>query len=199
MERTQVQVNIMEHKPVNSAPACVQKIKEIKPVVVKKKCFNCGADWPHEKKCPAYGKTCHKCSGANYFATVCRDKNGNNQNNQKSGGFQYQDRKKIYTVSSKNSSDEVRENAFDMYSITNNTSTPKYSCELKLNGVDVTLQVDSGADVTTVNNKLFQKINGGNELLTISDDNFPLLKTYTGETVSIRPIGVVNVPVEHHN
>ena len=58
---------------------------------------------------------------------------------------------------------------------------------------------DNGADVTIVNNKLFQKINGGNELLTISDDNLPLLKTYTGETVSIRQIGVVNVPVEHHN
>lgn len=36
-------------------------------------CSRCGSKHP-PKTCPAYGKTCHACKGANHFSTVCRKK-----------------------------------------------------------------------------------------------------------------------------
>ena len=48
-------------------------------------CRNCGGQWPHaqgKKSCPAFGKTCLKCSKANHFAKFCRggSHKGNSQN-----------------------------------------------------------------------------------------------------------------------
>ncbi|VDI15600.1 Hypothetical predicted protein, partial [Mytilus galloprovincialis] len=43
---------------------------------VKKKttCRNCGGDFPHANKCPAFGKSCNSCKKLNHFASVCRSK-----------------------------------------------------------------------------------------------------------------------------
>ena len=37
-------------------------------------CYNCGRAFPHERSCPAKGKTCNKWGKQNHFATVCREK-----------------------------------------------------------------------------------------------------------------------------
>ena len=45
---------------------------------------------------------------------------------------------------------------------------------------------------------MFHKVENGNERLYISTENMPTLRTYTGETNSIKPIGIIqNVPVEY--
>ena len=38
----------------------------------KRKCFNCGGDWPHEKNCPAKGKKCRECGKLGHFSEVCQ-------------------------------------------------------------------------------------------------------------------------------
>lgn len=42
----------------------------------KTRCGNCGQlhDKSNRSKCPAYGKTCHKCKKANHFKKMCRSK-----------------------------------------------------------------------------------------------------------------------------
>ena len=37
-------------------------------------CFNCGGTYPHEKSCPAKGKTCHSCGKTNHFEKMCKKK-----------------------------------------------------------------------------------------------------------------------------
>ena len=38
-------------------------------------CWNCGYRHDHSKElCPAFGKTCNKCSKKNHFAAKCRSK-----------------------------------------------------------------------------------------------------------------------------
>lgn len=42
----------------------------------KKSCGRCGKTH-EEKKCPAFGKRCHRCNGANHYQKCCRSKNVN--------------------------------------------------------------------------------------------------------------------------
>ena len=40
----------------------------------EKTCSRCGLFWPHtlDKPCAAKGQTCHKCTGRDHFARVCK-------------------------------------------------------------------------------------------------------------------------------
>jgi len=43
----------------------------------KQQCFNCGGAYPHDagkQSCPAYQKTCYRCSKKNHFSRYCRQK-----------------------------------------------------------------------------------------------------------------------------
>ena len=43
----------------------------------KTKCGLCGCNYPHQNRCPAQGKSCHKCGKLNHFSKVCRSKTSN--------------------------------------------------------------------------------------------------------------------------
>ncbi|XP_070579289.1 uncharacterized protein [Ptychodera flava] len=38
------------------------------------KCYNCGGKYPHDKACPAKGKSCNFCKKQNHFAKCCRSR-----------------------------------------------------------------------------------------------------------------------------
>ena len=57
-----------KHKP-KPASAMNQSCKRIEST----KCGRCGRQHPH-KMCPAWGKTCLKCSRKHHFAEICRSK-----------------------------------------------------------------------------------------------------------------------------
>ena len=44
----------------------------------KQKFRNCGGSYPHEKRCPAFGATCHNCDKPNHYAKCCRSSKPNN-------------------------------------------------------------------------------------------------------------------------
>ena len=48
-----------------------------------KSCKYCGTSHV-PKKCPAYGKQCHKCGRMNHFVNVCQDKRGRSKSHQRS-------------------------------------------------------------------------------------------------------------------
>ena len=41
----------------------------------REQCYRCGGSYPHNEKCPATNKTCHKCNKTDHFAKCCRSKN----------------------------------------------------------------------------------------------------------------------------
>ena len=49
----------------------------------RKGCKYCGTSHP-PKKCPAYGKKCHKCGNTNHFGNICLDFRGRSQSWQQS-------------------------------------------------------------------------------------------------------------------
>lgn len=49
----------------------------------RKSCRYCGTSHP-PKKCPAYGKKCHKCGRTNHFGNVCQDPRGRSKSSRRS-------------------------------------------------------------------------------------------------------------------
>ena len=47
--------------------------------LTKRKCNNCGYDWPHVQRCPAQGKICNNCKKVEHFEQVCRSSKQNHQ------------------------------------------------------------------------------------------------------------------------
>ena len=40
--------------------------------LTKRKCNNCGYDWPNVQRWPAQGKVCNNCKKVGHFEQVCR-------------------------------------------------------------------------------------------------------------------------------
>ncbi len=81
----------------------------------KKRCGYCGYDLPHKgPKCPAEGKKCNNCSGANHFERACRKpSNGkssnashNNNVNSNNRNSSISSNKRVYHVTESKESDK---------------------------------------------------------------------------------------------
>ena len=162
-------------------------------------CYNCGGEWPHKGQCPAHGKICKKCGRKNHFARVCKSKQlapPRISNKTYHGGDNKAKPNKVRNIEEQNdeySSDS--DGVYSMYHISGTHSSNKYTCEIMINGKMVQMEVDSGSDVSLISEEVFNQIKEGDVMLEMLSKK-PVLSTYTGETCSIQPLGVVeNIPV----
>ncbi|XP_071123320.1 uncharacterized protein [Mytilus edulis] len=53
------------------------------------KCYRCGREghFGKDPSCPAQGKTCNKCGKSGHFGTVCKTKQGGQQNQRRYGKY----------------------------------------------------------------------------------------------------------------
>ena len=72
MEISAIQAAEMSNK--NEQTYKITKTIHNKSLNDDKKCFRCGKSWPHEKHCPAMGKTCTICNKMYHFSSVCRSR-----------------------------------------------------------------------------------------------------------------------------
>ena len=167
-----------------------------------KTCYNCGGTWPHGKgkKCPAYGKKCNKCGVRNHFAAQCK----------KSGPVHSVEQIELASNSSipvASESDEAYEFG-ELFEVNEENPRVKeapstsshvrkaYKCDLLVNGVKMTFQVDTGASTSLMNENSYKELGHTKKL----HQSAIILKTYTGE--KIVPKGSVWVDVdykEQHN
>ena len=121
----------------------------------KQICRNCGGIWPHreDKPCIAKGKTCFGCGKQNHLQKMCRSK----QNKPKSANInatEIEGRSDSGPGPSKfdsSSSDEYT------YSVSvNRNNTPEV--ELIVNGVPITVLLDSGASVNILAKHHYDKM-----------------------------------------
>lgn len=93
-ELAEIQAAGMEHESANeSANALKKQIKKRSSETdntskrrvnqAGRKCYNCAGDFPHEKECPARGKTCTACGNFNHFAIACRSTRNSRARNTK--------------------------------------------------------------------------------------------------------------------
>ena len=69
------QVEGMTSEDIVAAISNYRKKKQHAPgqkILTKRKCNNCGYDWPHVQRCPAQGKVCNNCKRVGHFEQVCR-------------------------------------------------------------------------------------------------------------------------------
>ncbi|CAC5394862.1 unnamed protein product [Mytilus coruscus] len=112
---------------------------------VKKKttCRNCGGDFPHANKCPAFGKSCNSCKKMNHFAAVCRSKrNGTNTYKRKVNKVENYE----YDDAHDSSSDDgyifgLRENTV------NKVQKGQPKINVKINNSNVDILIDTGSSM----------------------------------------------------
>ena len=166
----------------------------------KKSCGLCGGEYPHQGDCPAKGKKCRNCGILNHFARVCRK-----PRNQPKHVFS-QHRKNAHpthqvATSTTGQADSAPEapvgepcRTYELFNIPEKKVSP-YLLSLTVNGIDISMEIDTGASRSLISDTTFSQLeNGAHKLhLTTTRDK---LRTYTGEEFT--PLGCVTVPV-HHN
>ncbi|CAL9686008.1 unnamed protein product [Knipowitschia caucasica] len=109
----------------------------------KRDCERCGNKHA-PKQCPAYGKDCRKCGGRNHFAKCCFAK------------------RKVHMVrqdKTASSGDEEEPLYLDAVTLTDMDGTEdEWIAHLNVNGVEVPLKIDTGAEINVLPLKYFNKL-----------------------------------------
>ncbi|CAG2200145.1 unnamed protein product [Mytilus edulis] len=128
------------------------------------KCYRCGREghFGKDPSCPAQGKTCNKCGESGHFGTVCKTKQGGQQNQRRYGKYGHKSAKGIvnyvesdddeYAFIVKNQSD--KNDAF----IVKNQSDKNDDIEINAGGINIKCVIDSGASVNIISSALREKL-----------------------------------------
>ena len=150
----------------------------------KKKCRNCGYDFPHkpETKCPAEGKTCNYCNKRNHFEAVCRSK--------------VKQPKYVRTVEDSDSDSDISSNytfgllcnKADEHVNSVHPSQPKIN--IKLNGYLMKILIDTGSSVNVIDENTYLQIKDKPKL-TKTDT-----KIYAYGSTSVKILGKMQATFE---
>lgn len=110
-----------------------------------KYCDRCGNKHA-PKQCPAYEKNCSKCGGKNHFAKCCLKK-----------------KKKVHTLRwdrAANGSNDEEPLYLDAITLTDKDGDEdEWIAHLNVNGVEVPLKIDTGAQINVLPYKYFKRLN----------------------------------------
>ena len=145
--------------------------------------FRCGGQFHDADKCRYKNEECFKCYKKGQRANKCRSSRGR-RNGRKSGHTHHME------------TTEEEEEEYTMFHMITKEKEP-YRVELKLNGVHTSMEIDTGAAASIINEETYKRISEGNQV-----KNRPQLetakvklRTYTGELVKV--IGTLNVIVKY--
>ena len=139
-----------------------------------KECYRCGGKHDHTK-CRFKKKTCHKCGKIGHIAKVCRSSRSTSsekgQQKQKGKNFRKEKRwgSEINKVEQKQSDEELAYNLFSL-----KDKTVPYRENLTVNDIDISMEIDTGASFSVINEKTFQEISRGKENLALKQTEISL-------------------------
>lgn len=124
----------------------------------KKACTRCGWRNHESNNCKFKDSVCHSCSKTGHLASVCRSKNKTN----KSGDSL----KYISNSNLNNNFDQFDDNSFNfsIYSVSNGVSDERYLVPVKLDGVDMEIECDSGSPCIIIPFTLFRRLSNQEKL-----------------------------------
>ncbi|PIK53193.1 hypothetical protein BSL78_09903 [Apostichopus japonicus] len=124
----------------------------------KKKCYQCGHDFPHQGLCPAKGKECHSCGKIGHYARMCQSTRTKPQqhkiDNRRKGLNNIETSKESEQSKSTTSHDDDNVSyTFVISRIGSASSGP--SVIVKVEHTEITALIDSGAKVNIIDEETF--------------------------------------------
>ena len=151
----------------------------------RRECFRCGGQFQDADKRRYKNEDYFKCHKKGHKASkCCSNRKPGCQNGRKCGNMHHME------------TAEEEEEEYTMFHMTTKEKEP-YRVKLKLNGIHRSMEVDTGAAATIINEETYKRISEGNQV-----KNRPQLetakvklRTYTGEVVKVIP--TLNVIVKY--
>ena len=155
-------------------------------------CYRCGGKHKSED-CKFKEDECYYCHKKGHIAKKCKAKRRDNNANKSREDQQTTEARKYRQTTNYLGEDQDLLGSYSMYTVGASRSKP-YCVNIKVNGQDVKMEVDTGASVTVINEQTFRQTLKSTPKIQPSDAN---LHTYTGEEIKV--VGVIQVPVEYNN
>ena len=161
-----------------------------------KECYRCGGKHDHTK-CRFKTEKCHQCGKIGHIAKVCRSAKKVSSEKRLKQGKNFRGKKgrdsEMNKVEQQQSDEEL---AYNLFSFKDKDRTPPYREKMTVNGIDINMEIDTGASFSVINEKTLQEISRGKGNLDLKQTEISL-RTYTGEKIS--PKGITEVVVEYNN
>ena len=180
--------NENSNKVGNSNPGLVQKHRAPpNQNNTKNECGRCGHEGHHsgdKHKCPGYKTQCDYCGYTGHFARKCMKKLR-----------KMAEKRNIHSTfaeeneNAQHNTDLLDESSYS-FQINSVYEKKRINCDLKINGVNVTMQLDSAADLTTIPENIANTLPN----LVIDRKTKPLIRAYNEQPVEV--IGVAKVDAQ---
>ena len=163
-------------------------------------CYRClGAHSP--AVCRFKDVACSFCKKTGHIARACRSKRGPVQKDTHKSTYTTRRKnlrdmpKRAHQITDSEADHFPNESTYTLFNMNTNRVKP-IQVTVNVNGVDITMEVDTGASVSIISESTYRKYweKGQAPPIVPSRTN---LKTYTGEQLSIK--GVINVTVKYEN
>lgn len=131
-------------------------------------CFRCGGRFHKANSCKFAGETCRKCGTVGHLSRVCRKARLNGENNQIEEILENENLQEINILSAK--------------------SNDKFKVDIKLEGHSMTMELDTGAALSSISLKEYKRLGIKNKLHKIT----VIMRTYTGEIIVPTGVAIVH-------
>ena len=152
-------------------------------------CYRCGGD-QEASSCKLKETKCYSCQKKGHTAKKCRNRN-KGQDKKSLRKDETKDQKSSNYFLDASDSKEKTEEAYTMYRVTGDKNKA-ITIDISLCGTPKTMELDTGASRTLLNQRTYTKLCGK---LGPLKETEALLSTYTGEGIPVA--GVVSVPVKY--
>lgn len=152
----------------------------------KEVCYRCGQTNHKASECRFKETTCHNCGKKGHINTVCRSKKQPQR-----GKRQFQRHKGTTKwVATNDSGEDTEETDVEVYSVGKRSNHP-ILVEVRINGQELTMEVDTGAAVSIISEQRLKKVLPDAEIKATNVK----LRTYTSERIPL--VGVTQVTVKY--
>ena len=159
--------------------------------ISSQQCRNFGGNWPHpggQSKCPAFNKTCHKCSKLHHFASVCKSSFSSSETkpikfNNKSQRYAHSHQKK--NVRSIQEFEQNPDEEDDYIFYVNHEASKLAHVNVRINSTAISVLADSGASTNIISQEDFSKIDPTPKLRQATCKIFSYASSKPLETVGV--------------
>ena len=141
-------------------------------------CYRCGKQNHKASNCRFKSVRCHNCGKIGHLKAICR---------QSAKG----DRREQVKQISEEQKEDSKPDEYTLYSLEDNNNRQPFLVQLQIDGVPLTMELDTGASLSLMSKTTFHK-HWPNRSLQATTRK---LRTYTGETIGV--LGTAQVCVTH--